>query len=40
LSGLPLVNGAIASGKGVHRYHASLVLGFSHVPAEIIDWNF
>jgi hypothetical protein len=23
--------------NGVHRYHASLALGFSHVPAEIID---
>jgi hypothetical protein len=23
--------------EGVHRYHASLTLGFSHVPAEIID---
>jgi hypothetical protein len=22
---------------GVHRYHASLTLGFSHVPAEIVD---
>jgi hypothetical protein len=22
---------------GVHRYHASLTLGFSHVPAEIIE---
>lgn len=22
---------------GVHRYHASLVLGFSHVPAEIVE---
>jgi hypothetical protein len=22
--------------EGVHRYHASLTLGFSHVPAEII----
>lgn len=23
--------------QGVHRYHASRTLGFSHVPAEIID---
>jgi hypothetical protein len=23
--------------EGVHRYHASLALGFSHVPAEIIE---
>jgi hypothetical protein len=23
--------------EGVHRYHASLTLGFSHVPAEIIE---
>ncbi len=22
---------------GVHRYHASLTLGFSHVPAEIVE---
>lgn len=22
---------------GVHRYHASLALGFSHVPAEIVE---
>jgi hypothetical protein len=22
---------------GVHRYHASLTVGFSHVPAEIVD---
>jgi hypothetical protein len=22
--------------EGVHRYHASLALGFSHVPAEIV----
>ena len=22
---------------GVHRYHASLALGFSHIPAEIVD---
>jgi len=21
----------------VHRYHASLALGFSHVPAEIVE---
>jgi hypothetical protein len=24
--------------EGVHRYHASLALGFSHIPAEILDW--
>jgi len=23
--------------EGVHRYHASLALGFSHVPAEIVE---
>jgi hypothetical protein len=23
--------------EGVHRYHASLTLGFSHIPAEIIE---
>jgi hypothetical protein len=23
--------------EGVHRYHASLTLGFSHVPAEIVE---
>lgn len=23
--------------SGVHRYHASLTLGFSHVPAEIVE---
>jgi hypothetical protein len=23
--------------EGVHRYHASLKLGFSHVPAEIVE---
>jgi hypothetical protein len=22
----------------VHRYHASLTLGFSHVPAEIVEY--
>lgn len=22
---------------GVHRYHASLMLGFSHVPAEVVE---
>ncbi len=23
--------------EGVHRYHASLALGFSHIPAEIVE---
>jgi hypothetical protein len=23
--------------EGVHRYHASLALGFSHLPAEIVE---
>jgi hypothetical protein len=23
--------------EGVHRYHASLALGFSHIPAEVIE---
>jgi hypothetical protein len=23
--------------EGVHRYHASLALGFSHVPAEVVE---
>jgi hypothetical protein len=24
--------------EGVHRYHASLALGFTHIPAEILEW--
>lgn len=26
--------------QGVHRYHASRTLGFSHVPAEVIDRRY
>ena len=33
-------NGLFGLHDGVHRFYASRTLGFTHVPAEVMDLNF